>query len=179
MRNEGDPELLEKARKVIDVEQKLTEALAMAKPYMDGVGPRPTPKTMEEVHQVLAVARHWSHRTSAPAGWSPSAPVVGFSTPNPLPHQLRGGALAALQLERAQRKRKADEVQKKAQAAKKAEPSKVAPSPTQRPDPKKQEVQDHRAPGPARQARPVKEDAPVVSMNLSDSSSSSDEDDSD
>ena len=56
---------------------------------------------MNEAQQVLAVARNFSGRTSAPAGWNPNAPVIGFSTPNPLPHQLRGGALAALELQRA------------------------------------------------------------------------------
>jgi hypothetical protein len=30
--------------------------------------------------------------------WNPNLPVIGFATPNPLPHQLRGGALGAMQL---------------------------------------------------------------------------------
>jgi hypothetical protein len=31
--------------------------------------------------------------------WNPNLPVVGFATPNPLPHQLRGGALGGMQLQ--------------------------------------------------------------------------------
>jgi hypothetical protein len=41
---------------------------------------------------------------------------VGFATPNPLPHQLRGGALGTLQLEQARdskRKRKEQELKEK------------------------------------------------------------------
>jgi hypothetical protein len=33
--------------------------------------------------------------------WNPTLPVIGFATPNPLPHQLRGGALGAMQLKMA------------------------------------------------------------------------------
>jgi hypothetical protein len=38
--------------------------------------------------------------------WDPSLPVIGFATPNPLPHQLRGGALGAMQLKLAREEKK-------------------------------------------------------------------------
>ena len=61
----------------------------------------PTPSNIEEVKTILAVARSYSLRTSAPPMWNPNLPVIGFATPNPLPHQLRGGALGAMQLKMA------------------------------------------------------------------------------
>merc|ERR1711862_166284 len=64
---------------------------------------------MDAVNEVLALARMLSSRTSAPpSGWDPTMPMVNFATPNPLPHQLRGGSLAAMQLSdaRLDRKRK-------------------------------------------------------------------------
>jgi hypothetical protein len=54
---------------------------------------------MEEVSQILAYARTLSTRTSAPCGWNPSLPLIGFATPNPLPHQIRGGCLGVMQLQ--------------------------------------------------------------------------------
>lgn len=56
---------------------------------------------MDQVNNVLALARIYASRTSAPAGWNPNAPAIGFSMPNPMPHQLRRGQLAALQLDQA------------------------------------------------------------------------------
>jgi hypothetical protein len=105
--------LLEKARSMIAIEKQLTDVLERAAPYHSSHAAnnrwtphrprvRPLPQTMEQVERVLAVARHYAARVSAPTGWNPQAPVLGFSVPNPLPHQLRGGALAQLQLERAQ-----------------------------------------------------------------------------
>ena len=68
---------------------------------------------------ILAMARNWSSKTSAPAGWDPQlAPVMGFATPNPLPHQLRGGALAALQLELATTQKYRTQQQKREEEAK-------------------------------------------------------------
>jgi Vitamin-D-receptor interacting Mediator subunit 4 len=103
--------LLDKVEAALRVEQQLTAALDRAGPWLDGAPVRahqrrvrPVPQTMEQAEHVLKYARVLSNRTSAPAGWNPNAPVVGFSTPNPLPHQLRGGALAALQLERARQR---------------------------------------------------------------------------
>merc|ERR1719491_1759067 len=48
---------------------------------------------MDTVNEVLALARTLSSRTSAPCSWDPTMPMVNFATPNPLPHQIRGGAL--------------------------------------------------------------------------------------
>lgn len=113
----SEPEtLLEKTQAMIKIERLLTLSMEKVEPWLTSntTDPqyasrnsntvwrvRPVPSTMEQVEQVLAVARNLSTRTSAPAGWNPNAPVVGFSTPNPLPHQLRGGALGALELQRA------------------------------------------------------------------------------
>ena len=118
-------DLLEKTQAMIEVEQSLTAIIEKAEPWLlsntnnpnmkvDPSRPRvrPIPETMDQVHSILAVARSFASRTSAPAEWNPNAPVVGFSTPNPLPHQLRGGALAALQLERA-RQAERDRIQQK------------------------------------------------------------------
>jgi DNA repair exonuclease SbcCD ATPase subunit len=114
-------ELLEKAQAMIQLEKLLTETLERVEPWLPRNSTnnnhhrneshhmsnyyhprvRPIPSDMKEADTILSVARNLASRTSAPAGWNPAAPVVGFSTPAPLPHQLRGGALAALQLERA------------------------------------------------------------------------------
>ena len=103
--------LLEKLVDLCELERSLTRSLETAEPWLQTSSSssnnnniprvRPIPTTMDQVEQVLAVARNFSNRTSAPAGWNPNAPLVGFSTPNPLPHQLRGGVLAALELQRA------------------------------------------------------------------------------
>lgn len=110
--------LLEKTQSLIELERSLTRTLERVEPWLTnsdsnnkgkgktGMRIRPIPTSMDEVHKVLAVARNFSSRTSAPAGWNPNAPVIGFSTPNPLPHQLRGGALAALELQRARQAEK-------------------------------------------------------------------------
>lgn len=96
--------LLDSMQALIQCERDLTDALEKAEPWLSSsttTPVRPLPSSMAEVEQVLAMARNLSARTSAPAGWNPQAPVTGFATPNPLPHQLRGGALGTLQLERA------------------------------------------------------------------------------
>lgn len=134
--------LLEKAQALIAVERSLTATLEKVEPWLTSNNTlkttsssqgqhhfskrvRPIPTTMDQVEKILAVSRNFASRTSAPAGWNPMAPVVGFSTPNPLPHQLRGGALAALQLERARqaeedKKRRRQEVEEEAKKEAKA-----------------------------------------------------------
>jgi len=89
----------------------------------------PTPASMSEVNTILSVARMYSSRTSAPAGWKPTLPVFGFATPNPLPHQLRGGALGALQLsmareERRRKKMAAEDKEREEKAAREEEEKK-------------------------------------------------------
>jgi hypothetical protein len=103
--------LLKKAQAMIELEQSLTATIEKVEPWLPNANAasnasslprvRPLPTSMEQVDVILAVARNWAARTSAPAGWNPAAPVMGFTTPNPMPHQLRGGALAGMQLERA------------------------------------------------------------------------------
>jgi hypothetical protein len=95
--------LLEEIKALVELERSLTDAIENAEPWLPGGRSRPLPSSMQEVEQVLHVARNLASRTSAPAGWNPQAPVLGFTTPNPLPHQLRGGALGALQLEMARK----------------------------------------------------------------------------
>ena len=201
--------LLEKTQSLIQVERSLTATMERVEPWLVShtLDPsswhayekrvRPIPVTMDQVYQILAVARNYSSRTSAPAGWNPAAPVMGFSTPNPLPHQLRGGALAALELEqarqeeRSQKRKRQEEEAEQAKAKKMAEkvlesqtnntttaaaagsnnkPSDANVNPT-RPDSAKR----HSSPNVRRPSRP----APQVlqtTMNLSDSGSSDEED---
>jgi hypothetical protein len=111
--NEESRSILRKAQRIIELEKTLTEKLDQVEPWLQQsrsnrhhtanrhrVRVRRIPESMEEAEWILAVARNLAARTSAPAGWNPQAPVLGFATPNPLPHQLRGGALANLQRER-------------------------------------------------------------------------------
>lgn len=189
--------LLVKMQALIEVERSLTATLERVDPWLpqNTLKPssrayakrvRPIPTNMEQVEQVLAVARSYSSRTSAPAGWNPAAPVIGFSTPNPMPHQLRGGALAALQLERArqeersQKRKRQEEEQEKAKAKKMAEEKE---SKSNKPAGTNQPVapMDSAPTKPGSQSvRRASRPAPQVlqtTMNLSDSSSSEEESD--
>ena len=122
--------LLDHVRALVEAERDLTEALEQTLPLLSsnssssvippsssskrGAEPPllPSPRSSAEVPTILAVARAYSLRTSAPPAWNTNLPVVGFATPNPLPHQLRGGALGAMQLSlaREEKKRKRKEV---------------------------------------------------------------------
>ena len=215
----ADLSLLEKTQALIAVERSLTETMEKVEPWLKGATHgtipssstnrpqfmkrvRPLPTTMEQVHQVLAVSRNFASRTSAPAGWNPNAPVVGFSTPNPLPHQLRGGALAALQLERARQaerdKKRRLEAEKEEVAAKEEEAAKeqrrlaeaatsssTAAAPvdgTANRNPKSRRTEappQTAASSRPRTNRPPQQQAVATTMNLSDSSSSDDDDDDD
>jgi hypothetical protein len=205
--------LLEKTQAMIELEKTLTETLEKVEPWLPnqtGHHPnrprvRPIPTNMEEAKSILAVARTLASRTSAPAGWNPNAPVVGFSTPSPLPHQLRGGALAALQLERArqaERDTKRQRIQQQEEAsAKKAADIEMAEAAPEQPeddntttnrDPKRREVMSHehqigrtkldlaRVSQQQAQQRARVTAQPTqqmdVSMNLSESSSEEDDD---
>mmetsp|Transcript_381 Transcript_381/g.818 ORF Transcript_381/g.818 Transcript_381/m.818 type:complete len:224 (-) Transcript_381:975-1646(-) len=113
--------LLDHVRKLVEVERGLSDALEKTQPLLSNqasantsvvMAPTlnaapllPTPRNEEEVQTILAVARAYSLRTSAPPMWSPQLPVIGFATPNPLPHQLRGGQLGALQMQMAREER--------------------------------------------------------------------------
>ena len=209
--NSNDIYLLEQTQKLIYAEKRLTKLLRQSEPWLPNAVPhphrqrvRPIPSTMDQVESILALARKYAAQTSAPAGWNPQAPVVGFCTPSPLPNQLRAGNLAALQLERAQaeRKRQREQAtqQKLAAAAAKEEAEAAAAAAkstvsegtsTDEPDSKRREVkfQDkhvERVPTAASQrpgatavaAATTAPQKPVVdSMNLSDSSDDDDSDD--
>lgn len=187
--------LLEKTQALIAVERSLTSTMERVEQWLPQntlqasswrayeKRVRPIPVTMEQVNQILAVARNYSSRTSAPAGWNPAAPVMGFSTPNPLPHQLRGGALAALELEqarqeeRSQKRKRQEEEEEQAKAKKMAEEleSKANKTtdvnPNQRPDSAKKHTTSPNVRRPSRPAPQVLQ----TTMNLSDSSSSEEE----
>jgi hypothetical protein len=193
-------DLLDKIQAVICAENELTAAIEKVEPWLRNSKVvsyrprvRPVPENMDQAHDILKVARNLSSRTSAPAGWSPSAPVIGFSTPSPMPHQLRGGALAALQLERtkqmlleANKKRQKD--LEKVAAASKQDQGKLpleetesttttnnneASKPERRTS--KPNVATVTAPTQQSSQRPLRPKQ-EVSMNLSDSSSSEDDD---
>jgi len=108
------PLLLDHVRSLVEAERALTDAIETTTPLLQQNTMSssilssqsdppllPTPRNIEEVNTILAVARTYSLRTSAPPMWNPNLPVIGFATPNPLPHQLRGGALGAMQLKMA------------------------------------------------------------------------------
>ena len=113
--------LIDHVRALVEVERGLSDALERTGPLLSSqasantsvvMAPTlnaapllPTPRNEEEVQTILAVARAYSLRTSAPPMWSPQLPVIGFATPNPLPHQLRGGQLGALQMQMAREER--------------------------------------------------------------------------
>jgi hypothetical protein len=201
--------ILRKAQRIIDLEKALTEKLDQVQPWLQQspsnhqhkanrhrVRVRRIPESMEEAEWILAVARNLAARTSAPAGWNPQAPVLGFATPNPLPHQLRGGALANLQRERVIQQQRQSKQQRmlllsqETQQQQEEEITHTAAATSEEQtegagvDPKRGEIQQHlqkprqpatpnppdgRLPGlPVAQPRRPE----TVSMNLSDSESS-------
>ena len=99
--------LLDHVRTLVQAEKGLTDALEKSLPLLSHNHQEssssvilssqsqseppllPTPRNASEVPTILAVARAYSLRTSAPPMWNPNLPVIGFATPNPLPHQLR------------------------------------------------------------------------------------------
>lgn len=209
MQESPSSSLLEHLQELTKLERTLTEAIDEAEPWLSSTksgddSVRPLPTTMEQVNQVLAVARNLSGRTSAPAGWSPDAPVAGFATPNPLPHQLRGGALGTLQLERARdskRKRQERDELKKRQDTEAKELAKMeveqeiaeldvkAEETREARDPKRREVLQHEIQldlktqtdisssiHRSQKKQPPKQPVLTADMNLSDSSSDEDSD---
>lgn len=106
--------LLDHVRSLVEAERALTDAIEKSTPLLQHNTMSssvlssqsdppllPTPRNIEEVNTILAVARTYSVRTSAPPMWDANLPVIGFARPTPLPHQLRGGALGAMQLKMA------------------------------------------------------------------------------
>jgi hypothetical protein len=184
--NSTQTSLLSCAQSLVKLELSLTNSLSSTKQLLD----LPTPRSMEQVNTILSLASTYSTRTSAPPGWNPNLPVIHFSTPNPLPHQLRQGALGAMELnlvkeERLAKKRK---IQEDLRQKKILEESKKK---VEAKDPKKKEVNEHlkidedealrrmekkRA---AVKSEKQQKKAAAMSMNLSDSDDSSEEDESD
>lgn len=201
----GDLLLLTEVQKLVELERSLTEAMDLAAPWLPGGTARPLPSSTttttttsetisdnynnnddnnddDDVHKILSVARNLSSRTSAPVGWNPQAPVIGFTTPNPMPHQLRGGALGALQLELArtqqkeakreqlERKREREEAKRRedeTQAAAAAAATAKRPALSSQPQLLRQ---GSAATAATRQAQPQRPRQPaiVADMNLSD-----------
>ena len=106
--------LLDHVRSLVEAERALTDAIERSTPLLQHNTMSssvlssqsdppllPTPSNIEEVNTILAGARTYSVRTSAPPMWETNLPVIGFARPTPLPHQLRGGALGAMQLKMA------------------------------------------------------------------------------
>mmetsp|Transcript_11442 Transcript_11442/g.16787 ORF Transcript_11442/g.16787 Transcript_11442/m.16787 type:complete len:200 (-) Transcript_11442:28-627(-) len=184
--------LIDRITSLVEIERSLTAAIEDAMPWLSSSASsssvqqqgnvRPLPESPEDVERVLQVARNLSSRTSAPAGWNPQAPVIGFTTPNPLPHQLRGGSLGALQLELAKQRRvqqqEEDRVKKEATKRKKEEEERS----------KQQQQQQQQTSAPQQQQRPAKNPRLIpqqqtrpkqhiimADMNLSSDDSSSEE----
>ncbi len=164
-----EDDLISCIQSLVQQEESLTRALSIIKPLLS----LPTPTTNEQAQTILALARTYSTRTSAPPGWNPTLPVAHFATPSPYPHQLRGGALGALQLtlvreERMRKKRKImeEEEEKKRQTSMKLKKGSSIVGGTQ---------QLERRRRAAAAAAAAQQDT----MNLSSSSSSEEEDDDD
>eukprot|EP00804_Cyclotella_cryptica_P014320 CCRYP_019538-RA/>CCRYP_019538-RA protein AED:0.24 eAED:0.24 QI:0/-1/0/1/-1/1/1/0/251 len=138
--NNSRTTLLHHVRSLVQAEQGLTDALETCRPllshnrhhpntslFTSQTPPTllPTPTSPHQIQPILALARTYSLRTSAPPTWNPSLPVVGFATPNPLPHQLRGGSLGGMQLKLAKeekaRKRTEERERRERERARKEE----------------------------------------------------------
>ena len=135
--------------------------------------------------------------------WNANLPVVGFATPNPLPHQLRGGALGGMQLKLAREELRAKELKKEQENAKKQQQMQqqqlVAENNDQDKKRKKEEPEEEEIPSKATSAKTNEmiemqkqsvdvsmldksaksssgRNKEVVDMNLSDSSSDESDD---
>jgi hypothetical protein len=140
------PKLLSTVQSLVRLELSLTQSLMRIQPLLQELA---TPKTMSQVHTILSLARSYSTKTSAPPGWNPNLPVIHFSTPNPLPHQLRQGEMGAMELkmakeERTRKRRKIQEekMQQKALQESQRRNSQVLQMDRAH-DPKKREIMDH------------------------------------
>lgn len=137
--------LLDCVKSLVHLEYALTTTLESTKELLEVA----TPKSQSEVDHVLAIARSYSTKTSAPPGWSPSLPVLHFSTPNPLPHQLRRGNLSMMELDmiRQEKRVRMDHKRKRMQADEvKAEKLKLEQQQQmerEAKDPKKKELHVH------------------------------------
>jgi hypothetical protein len=196
--------LLSTVQSLVKLEMSLTQSLSDIQPLLDELA---TPQNMSQVHTILSLARSYSTKTSAPPGWNPNLPVIHFSTPNPLPHQLRQGELGAMELQmvKEERNRKRKKIQKEKMQQKALQESERRNSQVLQKDrahdPKKREIMDHVQMdneetekrkeekkklldrNAKRLREPNSKTAPATmvptSMNLSDDSSSSEEEEDD
>ena len=204
--NHNDESLLSCVRSLVEVERELNTVLTKSQALLESRSTHfdesnppllPTPTTMSQIETILALARTYSSRTSAPAGWNPTLPVVTFATPNPLPHQLRGGALGAMQLKMARKMKRRDEEERKQQLDKeknekeegerqkrmKIEEYEKSKQSTGKSEGNKTSVTGTSQSGSKQQDKnqntyQKKKPVTVTTMNLSSSESSSDDDDS-
>jgi len=165
----GKTKLLDCAQRLMTAERSLSSCLKRNRPMSSSLR---TPSNRTEVDMILAVARSYSNRTSAPQNWDPSLPVIHFTTPNPLPHQLRSGTLASMQLKLSR------SIQKR--ATEESGQEKVNTNKKDAYDPKRERI--HKVIIPAVQGPKNPLELPsrnnIASMNLSDSSEDDyDEDD--
>ncbi len=166
--------LLPCVQTLVRLEQSLTTTLEATAPLLS----LPTPTSLSQAELILALARTYSTRTSAPPGWNPPLPVAHFATPSPLPHQLRGGALGAMQLKMVREKKKRKRLEEEEARARlmKEQESELekrravsVPGTATAKDPKKKD----------RQQQQQQQKRQEASMNLSSSSSSEEESESD
>eukprot|EP00804_Cyclotella_cryptica_P014319 CCRYP_019538-RB/>CCRYP_019538-RB protein AED:0.26 eAED:0.28 QI:0/0/0/1/0/0/2/0/228 len=219
--NNSRTTLLHHVRSLVQAEQGLTDALETCRPllshnrhhpntslFTSQTPPTllPTPTSPHQIQPILALARTYSLRTSAPPTWNPSLPVVGFATPNPLPHQLRGGSLGGMQLKLAKeekaRKRTEERERRERERARKEEEERARVESLQEEDMLEEEEEEMGVTDPKkkemmeRQQRQLvgvsarngqgkrmvgggSKEVVVASMNLSDDSSSSEEESED
>jgi len=185
---------------LVKLEMSLTQSLSKIRPLLQDLA---TPQTMSQVDTILSLARSYSTKTSAPPGWNPNLPVIHFSTPNPLPHQLRQGELGAMELQMAKEERnrkrrriQLEKMQQKALQETERRNSQVLLKDRAN-DPKKREVMNHVQMDNEEAERRKEEKKKLLdrnimnskpaaptrmvptSMNLSDDSSSEEEEDDD
>lgn len=135
---------------------------------------------MKQVEEILAYARSLATRTSAPCGWNPTLPLIGFSTPNPLPHQIRGGCLGVMQLQQVKQEQSLAETPPQQTTTPHVEPTKteddseVARLKAQRKERALRTAADEER--RRKKTREAEKQQKQITMNLSESSSSSSED---
>eukprot|EP00979_Chaetoceros_neogracilis_P012072 scaffold3087_cov288-Chaetoceros_neogracile.AAC.21 len=194
--NGTNKSLLSCVKSLVELELSLTQSLSDTSALLE----LSVPQSMSQVNTILSLARTYSTRTSAPPGWNPNLPVIHFSTPNPLPHQLRQGALGAMELnfvkeERAAKRRKIEQDLLNKKALEELKRRKDASEKEQQGiDPKRKEVMDHvkmeddvekkrraerKTVALKKQNEKMKAKVAALSMNLSDSDDSSSEEDTD
>lgn len=183
---------LEYLERLVDCEEKLTFATARVLPLIGALRSNPrvtvlsSPNSMQQVEEILAYSRTLAYRTSAPTGWNPSLPMIGFATPNPLPHQVRGGVLGAMQLKLAKQE---SEIKTKSPEKRvngdKVQPSKALESKSSVPPLDNKEARERlkrMANDEAKKRKKARQEEVSnlhATMNLSDSSSSSEDESED